>query len=172
MAEIVKQKSKVGEVSNGDILYGEHYLKNLPSSLKKLAKGKKLAIPVDFNEPNAWKVLHNVGVTNAFDVMQEATYRCPFIKDNKYFWFVPQLIITSDISKYENIQPHWRDTEFLITQGCLDKNWILQDPYNMLGHGYTDFTLPTDGSSGRSIAIMELDDGDIVVVATQVWYNK
>ena len=41
-----------------------------------------------------------------------------------------------------------------------------------MGHGYTYCTLPSDGSNHKDVCMIRLDNGDILVGQTWVWFNK
>ena len=42
----------------------------------------------------------------------------------------------------------------------------------MMGHGYTTFTLPSDGSGDKVLGIVKLSNGDELLVHCWVWFNK
>ena len=42
----------------------------------------------------------------------------------------------------------------------------------ILGHGYTDGTLPSDGFGHHELACLELENEDLVVGWLYVWFNK
>ena len=42
----------------------------------------------------------------------------------------------------------------------------------LLGSGYTDFTLPSDGSVGVSWQFVALSNGDVLLLAGLEWFNK
>lgn len=178
---IVKQ-SKPYDAEHGDVLYGAEYFIKI-ESVKEVSTGKKILIPCHFNTPTSWYVLHKAGVENALEVQDKLLYDCPFVSRNRYFWAIPILICAKDPTVYDYIPDHWRDDDFLRNHSNIIEhldskearysNAKLSDLQRaILGHGYTDSTLPTDGSNGIELAAVELSNGDKVIVAMWVWYNK
>lgn len=155
----------------GDILYGDKYMVGRFSHRKnknELIKNKDIFY-LDFSgHYNTWNLFED-------NISLEFMYECPFVEGNRYYWFVPNVILTDDIKKYdEYITHHLKNIAY-------DMEWIKQKyNYNargeihdsLLGHGYTDGTLPIDGHGYIDLLDAELDNGDMVIGHGWIWYNK
>lgn len=169
----------------GDLILGNE--KYVSEYLESMLKGKGV-FRLGYAGENTWNVLEKMGYENAKAVCAETSYECPYT-DNKYYSIQPLCIITDDeqiqadkfISADGKYKPYWYD------MAC-DRDWVMREvkhaPDKILkyflggiakvsmGHGYTDFTLPSDGNGSILPAIMHGDNGSIILCATWVWHNK
>lgn len=181
---IVSKKPFKPEI--GDILYGEEYFEQFTKTDLKDVD----IIPLrSINLLNPWQALRDFHV-DPHPFQSEVEYYCPLLRQN-YYWAVPTYILTKNIEQYlENTRHamlYRNDWEWLREMG---KEGSIKDPYNniqqferhilfmsratnlLLGTGFTEGTLPTDGHGSLEEAKVGLDNGDFVTVNLWVWYNK
>jgi hypothetical protein len=130
-----------------------------------------------------WTVLARIGVCNAGPVLEDFRYDCPWT-DNTYWHFVPWVLLAKDPSVFKQPSGSWGELAF-------DCDWIrsmwmkgfkdLKDPQvlepdrvarSMLGHGYTNWTLPSDGSVRYIVACLGLNDDSLIAGWLNLWFNK
>jgi hypothetical protein len=102
-----------------------------------------------------------------------SAYRCPYL-DQTFQSVVPTFILTKDAHAYEPFARHYardmfKDAEFLRARFSENLNGFEK---TMMGPGYTDFFLPSDGSNGREQGHVALSNGDLLVVSVWHWFNK
>lgn len=152
--------------SIGDILYGEELLGKV--ELKDL---ESLRYCYEF-------------LSNEFDesILDAFIYECPFIEGNKHYWFFPSFKFTNlkedtnyiHSDSFPNMANNFKNDQIRSI-----KNFNEYAEHNefhgksvCMGHGYTSGTLPYDGINGKDIACLYMDNGDILVGFTWVWFNK
>lgn len=137
---------------------------------------------------NPWKALRLLADHKIFDdaavkkLCESSRYKCP-ITDNTYYALLPLAIFSDDLDKYfnEGFKPWYYEM-------AVDKSWNCQNDnshltYNawriysavhhcILGPGYTECTLPSDGSADHEIVMLDLSNGDKTVAVARTWYNK
>lgn len=109
-------------------------------------------------------------------ILKNYKYICPFRKI-KYYGLLPLGIFTTDKYKYEKII---NDEKYLykylytdILNSIEELNYFVSSiDKTYLGHGYTECTLPSDGSLEWKYYIAELENGDELLVTTFEWFNK
>jgi hypothetical protein len=153
---------------NGDILYGSRYVLNEV----KIEDAEHMdRLPICFyNTGNPWISLPKRLGIDADELKKAVEYDCPYTK-NKYYWILPTyLVLTSNTVKYYNGKPD--DFEF-------DIDWWKRSDIKpnsiqlaLLGHGYTNGTLPCDGSGAIKLVLVSLDNGDALLCYCWIWYNK
>jgi len=145
---------------------------------------KHSPLPIPVGSRGNWDTLHDLGVVNAKDIKEKLTAECPW-SDNKYFIFYPIAILFQDKNTWDSKQndkyfgPYrdmffdrdWqmrrfeiKDREVHFSIGSVDRS--------LLGHGYTEGTMPSDGGGGLKNAAMHLSNGDLIIGKVWVWYNK
>jgi hypothetical protein len=124
---------------------------------------------------NPWNTLVDLGI-DFFDIRKKSEYECP-ITNRKYNGIVPVVLLSTDLKKYFNKNER-HDSQYLCDdefhRSFTFKEGIpLSDVVGcLLGPGYTDCNLPSDGH-GRIIDLkIPLDNGDFVVCKVWEWYNK
>lgn len=157
----------------GDILYCDKYIYGLVEE-----SDRERMVPLTSALP--WKAMERFGIEGASTLRDESCYTCPWT-DNSYFWFVPYALIINgspDVYKPKEMPQH------LVSQYdySLDLKWharyFKNDPppsdiqLALLGHGYTSFTLPSDGSGSVWKTKIQLSNGDFIAGFMWVWYNK
>lgn len=171
----------------GDILFGEEYPAEFISS--KIDWKNQ---PIFFLEGigyNTWEVLQVLNI-DFLEFQRKVLYEDIFlqyrnengeVKGNRYFWFYPIGIRTKDLMKYaktpygthrtfESISPWVFDAEFMEMQKRELR--LSQIAECSMGHGYTNFTHPMDGSSRIDWVAIDMDNGDQLICAAWIWYNK
>lgn len=128
---------------------------------------------------------------NTLGVWEEFTYACPF-SANEYYWFLPTYIATNDYSPYKEALKRTRkihvDGEHCMGEGPIAfdsgfQKWSVEGQDTMvegmsgveralLGHGFTTYTLPSDGHGDIVDAYLELENGDKIAGLLWEWYNK
>ena len=163
----------------GDILSGGEYLVRKVDYKEKL--GDYLWISLFGNNP--WNALERLGIESK-ELKETFKYKCPF-SDNIYYHFTPVVLVLNNgvdsYRKYYEEQNGIKDP--LYTDYLFDTKWgrrlsmeVLPEATTiqmaMLGHGYTEGTLPSDGSGDFINVLIELDNGDFLFGHCWEWYNK
>ena len=191
MIKIIKNnKTYMDEVEkdfNGDILYATKFIYKM-CYLKDVEKFR--LIHLGYIERDSWNTLESAGI-DGDKFREKSIYKCPWINGNKYYWHLPVAIITQDNYDtykeriYSKIPDYICDMVFdedwmnnRIYSKMFDKAPRLPEHYpggvqqSIMGHGYTDFTLPNDGSGSIRFSMAKLDNGDNLICYSWVWYNK
>lgn len=176
MIKIIRQKKPV-KPEIGDILYGQRYAFAWWEKEKESLKSYEWITLADISV-NRWRALERLGI-DISKVQEEFIYECPFHNGNKYYWFIPSILLSRDVNKYRK-NPNDKYSREAI---AFDQEWInkmfKQETYHednivksMLGHGYTDCTLPYDGNGQIELVVLELNNGDFIMGPIWVWFNK
>jgi hypothetical protein len=163
----------------GDILSGGEYLVRKVKNKEDL--GDYLWVGTFGNNP--WHAIERLGIDST-KLKAIFRYSCPFT-DNVYYHFIPVVVILKNGEKtyrktFEDANggpstgfDYLFDLEWsrgLTIKGVLPEANTIQ--MTMLGHGYTDGTLPNDGSGDFINVLIELDNGDFLFGHCWEWYNK
>jgi hypothetical protein len=130
-------------------------------------------LPLRLLNPNPWKALEALGI-DADEI--KAKYECPYTEYD-FYAIVPAALISSDLKgKYDHVQ-HWNkdylfDHEFHKDMFKEHITGLGEIGKLMLGSGWTSMTGVNDGSRSVITAIVNLDNGDQLLVYTWEWYNK
>jgi len=159
----------------GDILYGGKYIQSIRKKNKSIpwGKGDIIFLYSTHNCYNPWERLQEFNIDSE-DVEKSFKYKCPW-SDNQYYWFMPLAIESPNGQQYIDKLPEWiqdvqKDKEWMMSR---HKEYILSNvAETWMGHGYTDMTYPSDGGLGREVALLKLDNGDIIAGFVWIWYNK
>lgn len=170
MIKTIKAKKQYKD-EIGDILYGKEYI-----------SGKIKEIPEEYNVlpfffSNPFKSLKIFGVD--IEIFEKKfQYECPF-SDNKYYWFVPSFLLVRDSNVYRKNKDIDRNFDYLFDsdfQKMYNEHRLEDGPDKVvnafLGHGYTTFTLPSDGHGNVDLVSINLDNDDKIVGHCHIWYNK
>lgn len=162
----------------GDILSGGEYL------IRQLRDTEFVGnwISTRIYDENPWRSLKKMGI-NTKPLEKAFKYTCPFT-GNTYYLFVPLMILLNS-GEPEDIKVYRQPP---LNTSSLDYAYDLE--YNkeicpffssmgmgrildsMLGHGYTDGTLPSDGDGEVIKVLVGLDNGDFLAGFCWQWYNK
>ena len=182
--QIIKHKDPEPLKETGDILFpfknwdttstGDGWYTKFPEEFYE----EKSCYPLRVVSENSWKALIRLGV-NCFDFKEMVQYECPY---NKYihFWCVPVLIFTDDVELW--IKKYKAPYQSLY----LDRSWVKDVhpaktknglPFtkvqrSLLGPGYTEGTITSDGSGYLYDTILALDNGDYLGAKVWIWFNK
>jgi len=168
---IIQKKPYVPEI--GDILSGSEFI------VRKVKNDEKLGNFIFANaiSHNPWITLKKLDI-DAEQLKKEFEYKDPFT-DNTYYHFIPLAIIVKDVNVYRKGRYSSKDCDYLFDVEwntsfvCKDKHPELNSiSKSMLGHGYTDGTLPNDGDGKHIEVLIELDNGDFLFGYCWEWYNK
>jgi hypothetical protein len=136
-----------------------------------------------FQQQNGWGMMEFMGFNGGkLDKMRtRAMYNCPFDKNCTFYGVSPIAIMSDNVYKY-------RTKEFArgsFNEMAWDLEWTRQFGFNkegildlggitssFLGHGYTDGTLPSDGSGSIELVKVPINNGDWLVCWAWKWYNK
>jgi hypothetical protein len=137
----------------------------------KKGKWNPVGLPwLDHNPYRAAKVL----LGDALDTVQQVSaYECPYL-NQKFQSVVPLVLLTKDLAKN---YPDFKHFNFDMLN---DRNWNLHYftpnlgsfEKAMMGPGYTEFFLPSDGIRDDDRATIKLSNGDLLYVAVWQWFNK
>jgi hypothetical protein len=154
----------------GDILACEEYFAKPPDSLFK-TKTPYLHLGID-----GWTKLNKMSI-DCLDLKPRLRYACPWTK-NQYCLFYPALLFAPEIDSWMSagrplVEPwhvgSWDGSDF-DDNGEFKIGSIIK---SFMGHGYTDGTLPDDGSGYTySTVIYTTCPGVMVAGRVWVWYNK
>lgn len=117
-----------------------------------------------------------------------AMYSCPFDEKFVFYGAIPLVVFSDNIDKYRT--EYFSNEEYDI---YFDSEWTkgmncrvhdmhtgairLDFPFSScqrayMGHGFTNCTLPSDGSNRIVSAKIELSNGDWLGIKTWLWFNK
>lgn len=181
MIKITKLQKVEDPNQIGDILYGADYVQiESFDNIKNLIDSWYI-LPLSLLRGNSWRALKLLGIE---DMSGAFKYNCPYVEGNVYYWFVPLYLLYNNADVYKDVLKHeyFRDSnwhkKYII-------GWIDEEPTSdregllitkversMLGHGFTDSTLPNDGDGELNFATMRLSNDDLILGKVWVWYNK
>jgi len=174
LLKIPKINNKRYTPEYGDILYGDEYIAG-----KVELKDIKHPILLSNFGNNTWETLKKFEID--YEMLQKrVTYEC-YMTGNKYYWFLPMMILCGYSTKAYRGLSSFSDPYFNM---LFDEEWTLQflEGYSveninkiqqsLLGHGYTLGTLPSDGSNSIEVVWVEMSNGDKLVGFCWIWHNK
>lgn len=112
------------------------------------------------------------------ELMQSTMYLCPFTTTDEtrsFYGAIPIVILSKKkIQDIPGSLSEWyrnfsSDVSFWKPERFLEVGSITK---SLNGHGYCDFTLPSDGSGEWVLVSLEIDQDTIIVFRTWDWYNK
>jgi hypothetical protein len=194
MVHIIKpEKSYIPE--NGDIaIYGKHheYMEKIDMELFRNMN----PMPLGGFSDNPWKALYNTGIDrdDIDKLIGWSINYCP-CSCMEYYAIVPINILTSDATRYlgpEENKNKWMFYDMYNDAGWnRHMNWQIDNNDEtseipeqnldhhlssvhraILGSGYNEGILPTDGSHSLIFATIPLDNGDKIVIIGWEWHNK
>lgn len=127
---------------------------------------------------NPWAALTKLEVKHE-EFKEAVKYCCPY-NNYTHYWCLPVLVFTQDVKLWTARYKTHRESMYL------DRNWMKQHfppkvkdalPFTrvqraLLGAGYTEMTLVSDGSGFLYDAIVALDNNDFLGVKVWMWFNK
>lgn len=146
----------------GDILSGGEYLAREVKGSEII--GNFLSTQAINNDP--WETLTALSI-NVAPLKKAFQYSCPYTR-NTYYHFIPLAILLID---GHDIDMYRKGYESPSWDFAFNLKWSKQC-CSMLGHGYTDGTLPSDGSGKHIKVLIELDNGDFLFGYCWLWFNK
>ena len=169
----------------GDILYrAARYLRPLTPEMRTPKQSGLEMIRLDCFEPNPFWGLKYLGI----EWLEKGTkYKCPYT-GMEFHGILPLAVVTKSTQQYRerliaNKFGEWR-LDFVLD---FDFHWSHSDEAKkplqqflrlnrvervMLGTCYTSGTLASDGMGCLGLASMPLSNGDSLIVAVWIWYNK
>jgi len=182
--KIIKHEKAVPLNDYGDVLRpfstwdktltGDDWYSKIPEEYY----AKQTYYPLIAVAQNPWAALEKLGVDHKH-FKKEVQYTCPY---NGYihFWSVPILVFTNDVKLWTVRYKVFREEMYL--DHAMMKNFFppkVKDalPFtkiqrSLLGPGYTDMTIVTDGNGYLYDALVALDNGDSLGVKVWMWFNK
>lgn len=179
---------ETGFHSEGQILFGSQYVAGYVTP--KVLEDYKLILIENFCHMGcfSWHILNSIFlIPNIEDIRNEVKYRCPWSK-NEYYWWFPQWLLTKDPVLYRsyidgNKPPeeqaaadHWWDDEYL--RNFLDKSMsgsyleLSRIARAFLGHGFTDHNLPMEGHGAVKEHVVMLENGDLLAGHGWEWFSN
>ena len=189
---IIKHEKAVPVTDIGDILKpfsnwekkntltGAGWYSKVPEEVWK----DKPFIPIPWINRHSWNALKILGI-DAERFQKVITYECPWTQ-NQFWWYLPMYLFTDELEMWldrcdpyrvtswtrdiildvEHMQHHYsfHDTENSFETGNVDEA--------LLGHGYTEGTMPNDGHGSLYDATLTLSNGDYIGGKVWVWFNK
>jgi len=161
---------------HGDVLRAARFIGRIGIPVTQIG-GRRLARPPSL--AGGFAGLADLGV-DANAVQEEALYQCPW-SGNHYHWMFPLGILTDDEKRYGLDSGNIRSgrpwlcpmvSADMDENGYTDPTELDKITKAMLGHGYTGGTLPSDGVGEIVLATVPLDNGDEILVACWVWFNR
>jgi len=156
----------------GDILSGGEYLVRMVKDKEDLGN----LLGANIVSQNPWSSLKRLGIDTE-SLKKAFKYHCPYT-GNIYYHFIPAAILVKSVEPYrkypyDEIDWDWAfDLEWnreRTKEGHPELNNVGE---SMLGHGYTEGTLPSDGSGSFIKVLIELSNGDYLFGYCWEWYNK
>jgi hypothetical protein len=154
----------------GDILSGAEFIKRTTPELEDFYEWNYF--PANSANLNVWESLKKFGI-DISELRRTVEYQCPW-SNNRFYHFLPIVVIANDLKLYRECF-HGDDYMFLgKDMGVTDKYvFDLNEIHkSMMGHGYTEFTLPIDGHGKWIKVLVELENHDFLFGYCWEWYNK
>lgn len=180
MVDIVKAKFP-HTPDIGDYMFGEEYLMAKP--VKLLQKCNMVALT--HFALNPFNALENMGVDTGtlLKFMRDVTYHSdPFAPHRAAFGVVPEVLLTQDVEVYDlktvTYKEMLKDTDWNRKFSYEDyaKGDDVSRPQQwaraLMGSGYTEGTLPSDGHGQIEYGYVGLSNGDALRCYVWEWYNK
>jgi len=174
----IKKQGKSLEIDFADILF--NYTDFIREYSYEDVKSKKVLL-LDYFSPNTWKAIEKIEILDKEDfskLKDMSIYECPYT-DREYTSLIPTMIWTEDIEKYFNGKNYyfkdmacdddWNKSQYKEQIENINLSKIQK---LMIGSGYTNCTLMSDGSTGLDKVFIDLDNGDILECVIYLWYNK
>ena len=134
--------------------------------------------PLKAVDQNPWSALKKLGVDHK-DFFEKVKYTCPY-NNYVHYWGVPVIIFTDDVKTWTARHKVHKEEMYL------NKEWMrnffppkVKDslPFTkiqraLLGPGYTNMTIATDGSGYLYDGLVAIDNGDFLGVKVWIWFNK
>ncbi len=133
-----------------------------------------------------WRVLDRFEIDYK-ELKEKVKYEC-YLTGNTYYNFLPFMILCGHGSHaYRGLSTFGKHAYDMHFDEEWTKNQILclndddEEEYwkkpskiqtSMLGHGYTECTLPSDGSNEIDVCYANLSNGDALAGFIWLWYNK
>lgn len=150
--------------------------------LEKEGLEESTPLLLSYFDPNTWaavfkiQALDQTALKQLFDICQ---YTCPYTRQ-VYTSLVPLVLWTNNPDQYFQGQEHaWYrdmacDGEWTRNQysAVLEKGELTRIQKLLLGSGYTNGTLMSDGSNSVEQVVIDLSNGDKLVCAVWIWHNK
>lgn len=149
-----------------------------PKLTREFIEGNNLnPIPLSEFKTNPFKYLAKLGI-DASLFKDAATYECPVL-DIEYVSVVPIYLVTQDFSKYSIHDSYSESRRQMLNDASWNQHWFSEADHAkhrfadlLLGSGYTDGFLPSDGGNDYALASFKLSNGDYLIVKTFTWFNK
>ncbi len=189
MIRIVKPKKPyIPEIGDIDI-YGNHHEYLAPFDWDDLDENSiksKNPMPITGSyafSVNPWYALVKAGIDKKdVDKLKKMSRNyCP-CADMKYYAIVPIAILADDATVYTKDMPtfcsgmlndgSWNRKTWAQTGSFQAMDHISDVERAILGSGYNEGIIPSDGSHSLIFATIPLDNGDKIVVVGWEWYNK
>jgi hypothetical protein len=137
----------------------------------EVRKGKWNPVSLTYFDQNPYRAARNL-LGNALDEVERVSaYDCPYLKQT-FQSVVPLMLLTKDFAtNYParfNIAA-MKDRDWNMHFFTLNMNDFQK---TMLGPGYTEYFLPSDGVRHDERAVIRLSNGDLMFVAVWQWFNK
>jgi hypothetical protein len=175
MIKILKNE-KGYSLPNGDI--GIYHLRDwievFPSA-EKFEWNRWNFFHLEYISKNPWLAAKKLHI-EVEPLMEATAYRCPIMRET-YTACVPYGIAT----KHEQLETYSKHAPPHCRAMLLDKEWIKKHVVKwkggiwhtlIMGSGYKEPILPSDGSNSKMLSAVKLDNGDYMLVWHFVWYNK
>jgi len=191
--KFVERDDKVEEIYGGDLFLGEvgGYVRSLPDNpfeVYNLEQEYKYHFNLAWVDQNTWWALAALpGLSN--DAVRylnmAARYKCPYT-DNWFTVIVPHTIMSKhnlfgetylegkepwyleyavrDVSDTDDEEEEEEDVDYEDNVPTIQQF--------LLGPGYSQMTLMSDGSTYVREVLIDLDNGDLLRAWVHVWYNK
>jgi len=169
------EPKKLFKPRNGEILYGGKYISKVVKTVDLY--GRRILQLGWWGHPY-WSVLDRLSIYHK-RIMQDTLYDCPWT-GNRFFWWYPLgvLINHSYCIDKETIMPNDRRVAHIRLRSSWPESISPEDVMGgvivqaAMGHGYTGGTLPSDGGGAVEPALVDLSNGDQLLVSCWVWSNK
>ena len=169
---IVKQAQPF-DIENGDFLYGSSYIAD---KVNVFENDRISFLPLVKGDISVWSWLEKLGIAirDIIDFRNTVTYWCPW-EENQYYWMIPLVLATNNPDAYKLDKWRWHRgfTDQKLSHAMQIKDEFVNSiSIALMGHGFTEGTLPDDGLANKELVIVELSNGDRLICLTWVWHNK
>lgn len=125
---------------------------------------------------NPWRALHEIAPEAAELLQTLSEYECPYVEAT-YHAVLPCFLLTHHPERYESflrqasIKEYWAElTNGTPKSTCV--NNISSFQHCLLGTGYRDYALMSDGNFSYQYVVADFDNGDSILCIAMIWHNK
>lgn len=153
-------------------------------TFKDFMKKGYATLPISFIRTNFNNALEYLNIDP--DFFEQFKYECPFIRGNTFYGVVPVLafiepkkvkdvfeVLGTKLGFFERDMATESNIKDSFFESTVKPDVLINNPKHVyrIGHGYTDCTLPSDGSTDKQLMLLSYGDLQLLV-EVRVWFNQ